>query len=90
MFETGGPGPDNFKGTTDSIEFPTFQVRVRGTKHDYDTVRTKLESIRSTLVGASISGLGYVYAVQSGPLSFYDTNERPNLTLNFQAFQVES
>lgn len=83
IFETGGGAPDQTPGT--AYEFPTFQVRVRGSKFGYEAARTKIQEVVDSLNNATVSGYIYIYPVQSGPIVLrYDRDDnRPELAWNF-------
>jgi len=87
LFETGGDDPDLTEGT--KYDMPSFQVRVRGQEFEYDTARTKIEAVFSTLHDATVSGYIFVFAVNSGPIPLgYDKNNRPDLSWNFQTMKA--
>lgn len=95
IYETGGDPPEeNWK-----IDRPSFQIKVRSVKDDYDGCRAKLLAIYNLLhggeaqisAGAEVSpktGGSYVYcyAVQSGPIPLgQDQNRRPMMAQNYRA-----
>lgn len=90
IYETGGPEPDQTPGT--GHDFPTFQVRGRGTEFGYEALRTKMQEIFNTLNNASVSGYVYILALDSGPVSLgYDKDgNRPQLVWNFKAMKIRS
>jgi len=87
IFETGGPPPD----TRAAVEYPSFQLRVRGPAEDYATARTRIEAVRAALHGREAE-LGdawvYLHAQHSGvqPLG-RDARRRPGFVLNFIAMR---
>lgn len=71
-----------------AIDYPGFQVMVRGNSDDYTAARNKIHDVFKTLhageaaVGADIV---YLYATQSAPLSMgVDEKRRPRLAMNFR------
>lgn len=85
--DTAGPAPGQESVT--GHNFPTFQVRVRGAKEEYDTARTKMQEVFDALNDATISGYIYCFATQSGVLPLgQDEKERPILSLNFQCMEA--
>jgi len=83
LFETGGDAPDQTPGT--KYEYPTFQVRVRGSKFGYEAARIKIQEVFDSLNDSTISGYIYVFPLQSGPIPLgYDREDnRPELSWNF-------
>lgn len=84
LFETPGQAP----GAAVDIDYPGFQVRVRGNRKEYDVARAKLEACYLALhkLTGTLSGTYYISILASGsvlPLG-EDGNERPEITQNFQ------
>lgn len=90
LYETGGPAPEEGM----QIDYPTFQVRVRGGANDYALARTTIQAIFAALQDADIAlGAVYVfcYAVQSGPLAMgRDEKRRPHLAQNWRTMKARS
>ena len=86
VFDTGGGEPSS---GTENNEFPTIQVRVRGTVMDYETAYELIDSIKNTLhnlASQTINSTKYIGVWASSdiiPLG-YDASDRPILTLNFR------
>lgn len=82
---TGGQAP-NPKWL---LDFPTFQVRVRGGKHNYSAAYDKAEAIKDLLLGITsqdVDGDRWVAINMLTDITFigYDENDRPIFSLNFQ------
>lgn len=90
--ETGGYEPPDTSGVNNASL--SIQVRVRAGALDYPTARTKWDELFADLHGARFTGASsgklYVYlmALNDAPLSWYDSNQRPNLTLNMKVLMV--
>ena len=86
VFDTGGGEPSS---GTENNEFPTIQVRVRGTVMDYETAYALIDSIKNVLhnlASQTINSTKYIGVWASSdiiPLG-YDASDRPILTLNFR------
>ena len=86
VFDTGGGEPSS---GTENNEFPTIQVRVRGTVMDYETAYELIDSIKNTLhnlASQTINSTKYIGVWASSdiiPLG-YDASDRPILVLNFR------
>jgi len=75
------------------IETVSFQVRVRGARSDYATVRAKWEECFNLLQDAQASsgsspswlpGVVFIQAKQFGPIHLNDEKGRPNFESNFR------
>lgn len=92
VFETGGL-PN--QGRDDTLDFPTFQVRVRGigtTSTGYPAARTKLAAARVALESmnaATFSGRYYCTVTAHGEVISLgaDESNRPRLVMNFTAMR---
>lgn len=74
-----------------AIDYPSFQIKVRGKPDDYDAVRQKFQDIFLAL-HANESNIGtvfvYCYARQSSPTPMgQDENRRPSLVWNFRTMK---
>ena len=100
IFETGGrenqPHDDSLYGM---LDFPTFQVRVRGAGQDFSTgypaARAKIAAARTALERLSpgtVLGRYYCQVTANGePISLgHDASHRPRFTLNFTALRSRS
>lgn len=82
--------------THDGTKQPAFQVLVRAARYGYSTCRAKWQEVYDSLNDAGwsdtspdpLEDYALIQAVSSSPLSFYDGNERPNLTVNFQVIEI--
>lgn len=82
--EYPGPAPEE----TVAIDYPDFQVKVRGGEDDQQAARAKALDIYTFLHGIEIAGFVYIYAKTSGPLTLgQDENRRPAFTLNFRTMK---
>jgi hypothetical protein len=98
LYDTGGPPPDQTSGTRHS--FPTFQIRVRAAKYRYDLARTQFDAVVNSLNDPTLYVLDdgasptakyvYCYPETSGPTTFYDENERPQLVGRFRTMKPET
>ena len=87
LLETGGnPSEQGEIG----YDHPTFQALVRGVAFGYAAARTKADAVVSALNDATISGCTYVF-VRHAPLPIgLDANNRPLISLNFDAMKVRT
>lgn len=85
IYDTGGLAPD----PKWLLDYPSIQVRIRGSKGDYQGTFNKAKQCKDVLLGCpslnlngdrwvSITGLGDVISLG------YDDNERPLFTTNFR------
>lgn len=86
VFDTGSDQPAEPKWGRD---YPTVQVRVRGTARDYNNTWATAESIKDALHSRppeTISGSKYVGIWALGDLIFltYDESERPVVVANYR------
>ncbi len=79
VFETGGAFP------TPGLEYPDLQIIVRGLAYEYDLVRTKVDDVVASIDDATLSGFIFVYLSNSPIPLGYDANNRPSVSLNFNA-----
>jgi hypothetical protein len=93
IYETPGRPPDTYL----TINYPGFQVRVRGADGNYKAVRQKIEdaftALHDTTNQVSNLGSGYVYcyAVGSAPMTLgLDEKRRSSLVWNFRASQTRT
>lgn len=90
LFETGGAAPNRYPG---DLDYPRFQVRVRGAAFGYSTARQKLWSVFTTLqaVDNTTTLNGWVYVsveAVSDVIGFpLDSNNRPEVVMNFRALR---
>jgi hypothetical protein len=75
----------------------TFQIRVRGSRRDYATVRQKWQDLFNALqdapsgsTGNLLSGVTFIQAMHYGPLVFTDDKSRVNMTVNFRVMRQPS
>jgi hypothetical protein len=92
LYETGGYPAMELLRENQRV---TFQVRVRGARRDYATVRAQWEAIFNALqdaaeTGIYLPGVAYVQAMHYGPLAFTDDKSRVNMTMNFRVFLTPS
>lgn len=84
VYETPGLAPE----ARWEVDYPDFQVKVRGNAEDYQAVRAKLQAIFDFLhSGQADVGAAYVSidAKNSGPLSLgQDEQKRPSLVQNYR------
>jgi len=64
----------------------TFQCRIRAARLDYAACEAKWRQVFNALQDADLSanGIRMIQAMASGPLEWYDENQRPNMTINFR------
>lgn len=85
IFETGGFPADTLLRENEPV---TFQVRVRGNRLDYETVRRKWQDLFNLLQDSTpASGYAFVQAAHYGPLAFTDPSGRVNMTMNFRVLK---
>lgn len=81
-----------------AIDYPDFQIRVRGRENDYPAVRAKLQAIFDLLhageaaINTTVSPTGgefvYVYAISSGPVPLgNDEKRRPHLSQRYRTLK---
>lgn len=71
------------------LDFPHFQIRVRGAKGNYQGAQSKAQDIKDLLLGIAsqdVSGDRWVSLTMLSDIAFmgYDQNQRPNFTLNIR------
>ena len=81
LHSTGGY-PQDTLGNENVLE--TVQIRVRGVYLDPTVCEAKWWAVFNALQDATISGIGGITALASGPLTYYDEKNRPNMTMNFR------
>jgi hypothetical protein len=96
VFDSGGYPADTIGREN---ERPTFQVRIRGSRFDYAAAKAKWQAIFDALQDAQAGSAGvspdplegyiYIQAMQTGPLTFNDSNGRPNLTSNWRVMRTK-
>ena len=87
VYETGGVAPAQTPGL--GAQWPSFQVRVRGKRLEYDVARTKLQAVHDALNNATVSGYVYVYVAHSGVIPLgHDEKQRPLIVLNFDTMKA--
>lgn len=85
IFRTGGPSPNpKFK-----IDYPTVQIRVRGTKGGYQAAEAKVQSVKDALLGIFSQDINsdriVSLSMMGDPMQLpYDDNERPIFVANFR------
>lgn len=80
--ETGGLPQDTHAGEN---RRPTFQVLVRAGQRDYATCRAKWDEVYTSLHNSRpTTAYAMVHALQDSPIAFFDDNQRPCMTVNFQ------
>ena len=85
LFETGGMPPDTLNRENERV---TFQMRVRGNRFDYATVRRKWQDVFEALQDSSpTSAYAFIQAAHLGPLEFGDPSGRVNMTANFRCMR---
>lgn len=91
IYETPGPAPEEKW----AIEYPSFQIKVRGGPDDAEAARAKLTEIFQTLQGSGRGfGIGtpyyvYIYAAHSGALPMgQDENRRPSFAQNYRTMKA--
>jgi hypothetical protein len=72
-----------------SLDYPTFQVLVRGASREYLEAWTKAKEVKDVLLGIfslTISGDRWDSVIMLGDIGFvhYDDNERPVFSMNFR------
>ena len=88
LFETGGYPADTLLRENERV---TFQVRVRGARLDYVTVRRKWQDVYNALQDSHpATGYAYVQSMAAGPLIFNDPAGRVNATANFRAYKTRT
>lgn len=92
LYEYEGMAPlEHFGSAPYSVDKPRIQVMVRGAQNDYPAARDGLQAIRVLLAGitdTTISGVRILRVASVGsliPLGL-DTQDRPQLTANFQCY----
>jgi len=94
IYETLGDLPPE---TTMDVDYPSFQVQIRGQKFDYPATRTVAFAIYRALQTTSLVDLDvsppsyyvYCYATQSGLMHIgNDQNERPEFVLNYRTMRT--
>lgn len=85
FYDSGGQNP-NPKWR---LDYPTFQVRVRGNKGDYSGAYAKVREVRDALLGIdpfTVSGDRCDGIICFGDIGFmgYDQNDRPEFSVNFR------
>jgi len=82
---SGGTAPD----PKWLLDYPAYQVRVRGPKGNYASALAKAEDVKDVLLGITsqdINGHRLVSITMPSDITFvgFDENERPHFTLNFR------
>lgn len=87
IYETPGTAPEE----QFAIDYPDFQIRVRGNPNDYKSARHVIQRIFNALHAQETNiGAAYVfcYAKQSGPMSMgRDEKMRPHLVWNYRVMK---
>jgi hypothetical protein len=70
------------------LDYPTVQVRVRGSQGSYESARAKAKDIKDLFLGfssADVNGDRWVSITMLSDIAFlgYDDNERPEFSINF-------
>lgn len=83
LFDSGGY-PANPRWL---IDYPTVQIKIRGTANDYQYARTKAILVKNILIGLPSQDVGddrLVSVTMPGDISFlgYDAQNRPEFVLN--------
>jgi hypothetical protein len=94
IFETGGYPADTLGRENENV---TFQLRVRGARLDYPTVRAKWKQCFDLLQDAQqtagspvlLAGYAFIQALHFGPLAFSDAKYL-NMTANFKVKKSRS
>ncbi len=79
-------------------EIVTLQLRVRGARRDYPTVRAKWKECYDLLQDAQqvdtspelLPGFAFIQTLAQGPLMFNDPEGRPNFTTRFKVMKARS
>lgn len=84
-YDSGGKAPN----PQWLVDYPTVQVKVRGSQSDYVDAVNKAEEVKNALLGLPSQTIGtdiYVSVSLIGDRNFlgYDENGRPMFSLNFQ------
>jgi hypothetical protein len=92
LYETGGFPADTLLRENQRV---TFQIRVRGSRRDYATVRQKWQDLFNALQDAPtttghLPGVVFIQAMHYGPLVFTDDKSRVNMTVNFRVMRQPS
>ena len=86
VYEFGGDNPE----PRWAIDYPNFQVRVRGARNGYSAARDQMQAVFNALHEQEAAvGAAYVYVYGLGgviPLG-YDANTRPVLVQNFRVMK---
>jgi len=88
LFETGGFPADTLMRENERV---TFQMRVRGGRLDYQTVRRKWQDVYNALQDSHpAAGYALVQSMAAGPLVFNDPSGRINMTANFRIYKTRT
>lgn len=69
-------------------DFPSFQALVRSSAYDYATARTKADAVISALNNTQVGSTVFIFS-RHAPLPIgYDQNNRPMISINFDAMKV--
>jgi len=91
LFETGGLPADTLGREN---QRPTFQVRVRAARLDYETCRTMWQTLFNLLQDAqqnsspTLAGIYLIQALHYGPMFFADDQGRSNMTSNWRVLMA--
>lgn len=87
LTETGGaPSEQGEVG----YDHPSFQALVRGAALDYETARTKADAVIASLNNTQTGSTVFIYH-RHPPLPIgYDQNDRPLISINFDAMKVRA
>ena len=82
---SGGQAPD----PKWLLDFPSYQIRIRGSKGNYASAKAKAKDVKDVLLGIQsqdINGERLVSITMSSDIAFigYDENDRPHFSLNFR------
>jgi hypothetical protein len=84
FYDSGGMNPN----PRWRVDFPTFQVRVRGGNGEYGVAYDKIRQIRDALLGLDSQDVGpdrWVSVIVMGDIAFVGyESDRPEFTVNFR------
>lgn len=86
IFETPGLPATDMERDNETV---AFQIRVRGSRWDYEAVHRKWENIFDALQDSLPAPHYYLcQCEQYGPMVFYDPNGRVNMTTGFRVIRA--
>ena len=89
---SSGGSPDQTQAGENTYE--QFQVKVRASRRDFAVCDAKwtdvFNSLHSSEDALEASGIALIQAMQTGPLTWYDPNTRPCMSVNFRVVRLKS